>query len=376
MSKKILIISGEPSGDLHAANLIRDLKISDPSLKFFGIGGGLSRKAGADVIFDITKLALVGAVEVIKNISVVKRAHDTVMSRIKAESPDAAILVDYPGFNLRMARDLAKRGIPVFYYISPQLWAWAPKRIDLVKKYVKKMVVFFKFEEDLYKRHGIDAEFVGHPLLDVVKVTSSRSEVLKKYGLSETRPTIAILPGSRISEINTFLPILAESARVINEKMGGVQFILSKHPARPASMYEGALKGAAFEYRIAEGDLHNIVAASDFAIVASGTATLETAIVGTPYLLVYKASLITYMLYKIVATIPFLGIANVVAGRGVIPEFLQFNMTPAKISAKTIELISDPAKLAAMRRDLAEVKSALGSPGASARAAGAILPLL
>ena len=141
-------------------------------------------------------------------------------------------------------------------------------------------------------------------------------------------------------------------------------------------MYEGALKGAAFEYRIAEGDLHNIVAASDFAIVASGTATLETAIVGTPYLLVYKASLITYMLYKIVATIPFLGIANVVAGRGVIPEFLQFNMTPAKISARAIELISDPAKLAAMRRDLAEVKSAIGSPGASARAAGAILPLL
>ena len=198
MRKKILIVSGEPSGDLHASNLVKDLKKIDPGLEFFGIGGTLSKEAGVDIVFDITKLALVGVVEVIRHISVVKQAHDAVISRIEAEKPDLAILVDYPGFNLRLAGDLAKRSIPVAYYISPQIWAWGLDRIHLIKKYIQKVVVFFKFEEDLYKSYGVESEFVGHPLLDTVRTTLSRDEVLKKYGLSDTKKTVALLPGSRV----------------------------------------------------------------------------------------------------------------------------------------------------------------------------------
>ena len=376
MPKRILIVAGEPSGDLHASNLVRDLRSLRADLEFFGIGGELSRKAGVDIVFDITGLALVGVVEVIKHLSVVKEAHDAVIARIDSTRPDLAILVDYPGFNLKLAGDLAKRSIPVAYYISPQLWAWGRQRIHIIKRCVKKVVVFFKFEEDLYKSNGIDAEFVGHPLLDVVKVSSSKDEAFKRYGLSKDKRTIAILPGSRESEIKIFLPTLARAADIIRKDLGNVQFVISKHHGRAAGLYETALKGASFDYRFVEGDLHNIVAASDFAIVASGTATLETAMLGTPLIVVYKANILTYMLYKLVVTIPFLGIVNVIASKEVAPELLQFNMTPEKIAAKTVELLSDPARLASMRGDLAAVKRSLGSPGASLRAARAILPLL
>lgn len=376
MQKNILIISGEPSGDLHAANLVRDLKSLDNSLSFFGIGGELSRKAGVDIAFDITKLALVGVVEVLKNLGAVKMAHDAVITRIGATPPDAAILVDYPGFNLKIAAELAKRKIPVIYYISPQIWAWGFRRIHVIKKCVRKMVVFFGFEEKLYRENGIDAESVGHPLLDVVKATSPKAEVLKRYGLSEHRVTLAILPGSRDSEIGTFLPTLAHTAGLINERLPGAQFIISKRPDRPAALYEEAFKGSSFDYRVVEGDLHNIVSASDFAIVASGTATLETAILGTPLVIVYKASWVTYLLYRLVRSIPFLGIVNVIAGREIAPEFLQHNMTPKKIANTVVGILSDPARLLAMRQELAAVKASLGTPGASMRAARAILPIL
>ena len=373
---KILIVSGEPSGDLHAANLVKDLKSLKPDLEFFGIGGDLSKAAGVDIVFDITTLALVGVVEVLRHMSTVKKAHDAVIARIDRERPDLAILVDYPGFNLKLAGDLAKRSIPVAYYISPQIWAWGRQRIHLIKKYVKKMVVFFKFEEELYKKYGVEAEFAGHPLLDVVKVTSPKADVLKKYGLSPDATTIALLPGSREFEVRTFLPVLARAAGLIDKKLGSVQFLISKHPNRPLSVYENALKGLDIDYRFVEGDLHNIVAASDLAIVASGTATLETAILGTPFILVYKANILTYALYKIVADIPFLCLANVIAGKEVAPELLQMNMTPEKISARTIDLLSDEYKLCAMREELAAVRASLGSPGASLRAARAILPLI
>jgi len=373
---KILIVSGEPSGDLHAANLVKDLKSLKPDLEFFGIGGDLSKAAGVDIVFDITTLALVGVVEVLRHMSTVKKAHDAVIARIDRERPDLAILVDYPGFNLKLAGDLAKRSIPVAYYISPQIWAWGRQRIHLIKKYVKKMVVFFKFEEELYKKYGVEAEFAGHPLLDVVKVTSPKADVLKKYGLSPDATTIALLPGSREFEVRTFLPVLARAAGLIDKKLRSVQFLISKHPNRPLSVYENALKGLDIDYRFVEGDLHNIVAASDLAIVASGTATLETAILGTPFILVYKANILTYALYKIVADIPFLCLANVIAGKEVAPELLQMNMTPEKISARTIDLLSDEYKLCAMREELAAVRASLGSPGASLRAARAILPLI
>ncbi|MCM8760855.1 MAG: lipid-A-disaccharide synthase [Candidatus Omnitrophica bacterium] len=376
LSKKILIVSGEPSGDLHASNLVRDLRSLNPSLSFFGMGGDLCRGSGVDIVFDISDLALVGVVEVLRHLTTVKKAHDAVMDRVKKERPDLAILVDYPGFNLKLAIDLAKMSVPIVYYISPQLWAWGKQRIHIIKRCVRKMIVFFKFEESLYRSWGIDTECVGHPLLDIVKVTSPQKDVFEKYNLADGKFTIALLPGSRISEIRNFMPVLGQASELIEKRLGNTQFIISKRPERPMELYEEAITGFKFDIRFAEEDLHNIVAASDLAIVASGTATLETAILGTPLIVIYRANFLTFLLYKMVSTTRYLGIVNIVAGKEIAPELLQFNMTPEKIASKAIEMLSSPELIASIRRELAAVKASLGSPGASLRAAQAIIALL
>lgn len=372
----ILIVAGEPSGDLHASNLVKDLRSMRQGLRFFGLGGGLSKEAGVEVVFDISKLALVGAVEVVKNIATVGKAYKAVISKIDAEKPDLAILVDYPGFNLRLAKALKKRSIPVVYYISPQIWAWGFDRIEIIKRCVKKMVVFFKFEEELYKKYGVDAEFVGHPLVDIVKMTLPRDDVMKAYDLLKGKKTIALLPGSRSLEVRSFLPVMLSAAGILNDKLKGAQFIIARHPGLPISLYEEAIGKSGLDARIATSDTYNIVGASDFAIVASGTATLETAMIGTPFVLMYKASFITYLLYKAVMRSPFLGLVNIIAGKEVAPEFLQYDATPEKIAAKAFEIIEDAGNMAAMRSELASVKSSLGGPGARLRAAKAIFPLL
>jgi len=376
MTKKILIVAGEPSGDLHASNLVNNLKSLKPDLKFFGMGGSLMKKSGVDIAFDISHLALVGALEVYKKLFTVGRVYKGLLDRIDAEKPDLAILVDYPGFNLRLARELKARSIPVIYYVSPQVWAWGRDRVNIIKKCVTKILVFFKFEEELYKTYDINAEFVGHPSIDTVKTTLSKDETLKIYDLVKGKPVIALLPGSRTMEVKNFLPVMLESAVIINDKLGGAQFVIAKYGGLPRDMYEDAVNGMALDVRIAESDAYNVIGASDFAIVASGTATLETAIVGTPLAIVYKASLITYILYKFVATIRFLGIVNIIAGKEVAPELLQYKMTPTNIANTVVSIMNDKSKLASMREELSRVKSSLGAPGGSMRAARAILPYL
>lgn len=374
--KNILIVSGEPSGDLHASNLVRELKKIDPNIRFFGMGGKLSAAEGVEIVFDISSIALVGVIEVLKNIFTVGKAFNSVLKKIDSDRPEAAILVDYPGFNLRLARQLKKRSIPVIYYISPQVWAWGENRIKIIKECVKKILVFFKFEEDLYRKHGIDVEFTGHPLIDVVKVTASKEDTLKRYGLSKEKKTVALLAGSRRMEIKVLLPLLAGAAEIISKNPVNVQFIISKHPDTGAELYKDILKRYKLEYRMVEGDVYNVLAASDIAIVASGTATLETAITGTPLVIIYKTNALTYILGKMVAKTRFLGLVNIIAGRELAPELLQNNATPEKIAAKTAGMLGDESKLQAMRKDLKKISSSLGPEGAYMKAAKAILPLL
>ncbi|MFA6321602.1 MAG: lipid-A-disaccharide synthase, partial [Candidatus Omnitrophota bacterium] len=252
---------------------------------------------------------------------------------------------------------------------------WGRDRINIIKKCVAKILVFFKFEEDLYKTCGIDVKFVGHPLLDTVKTSRSKNETLEVYGLNKNKITIALLPGSRANEINTLLLTMLQSAKLINERIKNTQFIIAKYPELPMEMYKNIIGASELDIKIAEGDTHNIVGAADFAIVASGTATLETAIIGTPLVIVYKASALTYIAYKFVATIPFIGIVNIIAGREIAPELLQHNATPETISGTVVSALSDPEKLNVMKRDLAGVRSSLGLPGASMNAAKAILSM-
>jgi lipid-A-disaccharide synthase len=375
-SKRILIVAGEPSGDLHASNLVRDLKKINPAVEFFGLGGVKSKDAGVDVIFDIAHLALVGLIDVIKNIFTVGNVFKEVLAKVDSKKTDLAILVDYPGFNLRLAKELKKRNIPVIYYISPQIWAWGRDRIKIIQKCVTKMVVFFKFEEELYKTYNVDAAFVGHPLIETVKPKYDKSYIFRKLGLQENRTTIAILPGSRKSEISHLLETLVGASKLINEKLGNVQFILSKHPSLPLALYEKAIECSGLKIVLAEGDTYDIVAASDFAIVASGTATLETSILGTPYVLVYRSDLVTYIAYNIVVDIKHIGIANIIAGRTIVPELLQYNMTPEKVSASVIDILTHEDKKSKMLSDLKDVRISLGAPGASTRAAEAIAPYI
>ena len=370
--KKILIVSGEPSGDLHASNLIKDLKSLDPGLEFFGLGGRLSEKAGAEILYDIADLAIIGIVDVVKNGLKIRSAHKKLIERIDAAKPDLAILVDYPGFNLHLAPQLHKRNIPIVYYISPQVWAWGAHRIALIRRYVKKIIVFFKFEEELYKKHGIDAAFVGHPLLDTVKPGHDKAWVFAKYGLSEGKTTIALLPGSRMSEVGSLLPVMIESCKILDKRLGGAQFILSKHAGLPIEPYKKAAYGSGPKVSLAEGDTYDIIAASDLAIAASGTVTLETAILGTPYVLVYKSDLLNYIAYLMVRKTRYLGIANIVAGKAIIPEFLQFDMTPDRVSGAAVDILTHEDKRSKMASDLEGVRLALGSPGASKRAAAII----
>ena len=376
MAKSILIVAGEPSGDLHASRLVKDLKALKTDLIFFGLGGKLCKEAGVDIDFDIKNLAVIGLVDVFKNIFTIGKVFKGILKKIDSKKTDLAILVDYPGFNLRLAKELSKRGIPVIYYISPQIWAWAPDRIDIIKKCVAKMLVFFKFEEELYKKSGVSSEFVGNPLLEAVKTTLPKDEVLKKYRLSKDRPVIALLPGSRAMEVKTLLKIMAGSAEIIAKELPGAQFVVAKYRDLPAALYEEALKGRSLDIRITDGDSYNVLSVSDFAIVASGTATLETAIIGTPFVITYKVSLVNYIAYKIVAKIKMLGLVNVIAGRIIVPELLQYDATPEKIARASLEILRDGQKRSAMISELAEVKSSLGTTGASHRAAEAILPYL
>lgn len=376
MAKKILIVAGEPSGDLHASNLVKDLKGLYPDASFFGLGGDLSRRAGVDVIFDISALSLVGFTEVLRNIFVVKKAFATVMSKVDSERPDLAILVDYPGFNLRLARQLNKRSIPVVYYVSPQVWAWGRDRIDMIKKYVSKIIVFFRFEEELYRSHGVNVEFVGHPLVDAVNVTSPKADTLKRYGLDVSKTTVALLPGSRTIEVKALLGTMCSAGRIIKNKFNNVQFLIAKHPELPHELYDEMIKKSGLDLRIADGDTYNVLAASDIAIIASGTTTLEAAIIGTPFVIVYKTNFITFVLARLIMTVSFLGLVNIICGREVVPELLQYDATPEKISGAVLVLLGDKNRMAAMDDSFRFIKSSLGESGASLRAAKAILPLL
>jgi len=289
----ILIVAGEPSGDLHASDLVRNMAKLDPALKFYGIGGELSRAVGVETLCDIGDISVFGLIEVIQHACPIKKAFQAILERVDKEIPALAILIDYPGFNLRLARELKKRSVPVAYYISPQVWAWGADRIPMIKKCVRKIFVFFKFEEELYKKHGIDAEFVGNPIVDAARPDLSRDEILKKYGLSNKKKTICLLPGSRQDEMHRLLGPMLGAAKKIRERLGDVQFIASKFRDLPVEFFEKARKASGVEAMIVEGDTYNILSVSDFAIVASGTATLETALVGTPFVITYRTNLFT-----------------------------------------------------------------------------------
>ncbi|MCX5695781.1 MAG: lipid-A-disaccharide synthase [Candidatus Omnitrophica bacterium] len=372
--KQILIICGEPSGELHASLLATEIKKLSPEIKISGVGSSLLAQAGAEIIFDTKDLSVMGLFDVLKKLPKFILLKQLILDKIKQGKFDAVIFVDFSGFNLRLARAI-NNSLPTIYYVSPQVWASRAKRIAVIKKYIRKMIVLFEFEKEFYMKHGLEADCVGHALLDVVKPSIGKDELLHKLSLANDKTTIALLPGSRKQEINKILPIMLKTAQLINQKINA-QFVIAKPKQTDWGIYDRITAKFKIEVKFVEGNTYDALNIADFALVCSGTATLETAIMEKPFLIIYKMGLLNYLLYRPQVKIPFIGIVNIVAGRKIIPEYIQFGAAPAKIAANALELLDNRIKLENMRVELAAVKSLLGQPGAAHRAAKIIVDFL
>ncbi len=374
---KFMIVAGEASGDKHAAHLIEALRELRPDVQFefFGSGGEEMRSAGAETLVDARELAIMGLVEVASALPKFLRVFRELREAAKIRKPDAVILVDFPEFNLRLAKKLKRDGHRVFYYISPQVWAWRSYRVKQIKRDIDRMLVILPFEKAFYEEHGVQVEYVGHPLLDSVKVTSSRSEFCQKNQLDDRKNLIALLPGSRRKEVSYILPPMLEAARECYKKNPEWQFVIPLAKTIDREVVT-ALMNKIPNVKLVESDTYNAVNAADLAVVASGTATLETAIIGTPMIVCYRASKLNWKLFTPFIKVPFVGMPNLIAGRVVAPELLQDQLNGETLSAEILAMLSDPQRLQKARLDLQKVRDNLGEANASKRAAQVILDSL
>jgi len=372
-SKHFILVAGEASGDLHGAHLVEAIKSLAPSTTFSGLGGPKMKASGVELYYDLTKLAVVGFWEVLKHYGNIKKIFHIFLEKIDSTHVDAVILIDYPGFNLRLAKELKKRNIKVIYYISPQVWAWKKNRVHFIKNNVDQMLVLFPFEVDFYAQFGIDVHCVGHPLIDTIQVNTPKESTLTSLGLSTETLTIGILPGSRQKEIEVLLPIMVETAKILIGDFPKIQFLILKAPTIPKSSLEHYLEGSTITYRIIEKKIYDGMNACNLCMVASGTATLEVAILQKPMVIVYKTSLLTWILAKLVVKIKNIGLVNIVAGKRIVPECVQFQATGIKIAEELRSIFTNEPKITEIKNDLKSVKESLGLSGASQRAAEEIL---
>lgn len=367
--KKIVIVSGEASGDLHGAYLVREMKAIDPDLSFAGVGGEYMRAAGVDILVDSLEMSVVGLTEAIVKIGTIIRVRRLLKAYLHREKPDLVILIDYPEFNLYLARLAKTMGLKVFYYISPQVWAWRKNRVFKIARCVDAMAVIFPFEKQFYDAVSLDIEFVGHPLLDIVKPCLGRDEARKRFGVDDGATTVALLPGSRVNEVRRLLPPMLHAASMIAKRYDNLHFILPLANSLDRAFVQGYVDGTAVTVTIVDDATYDVVAVSDVAVVTSGTATLETALLETPMIIVYIVSPLSYMLGRLFVRIDHIGLANIVAGSSIVPELIQSDATGENIARELAALLDDEQRLGNMRRELHEVKKKLGEPGAAARAA-------
>ena len=367
--RRILLVAGEASGDLHGADLLRYLRQRVPNLQVFGIGGARLRGAGMTTIVDAGDVAAVGAVEAVGGLRTLLRAYRTLARSLRTNPPDLCVLIDFPEFNLRLAR-LAKRvGVPILYYIAPQVWAWRSGRVRKIARRVDRLAVVFPFEPALYAEELPGVEFVGHPLLDRVEVTRGREETLRRHGLDPARRTVLLMPGSRPKEIDYLLPPLLEAQRILAAR-GDCQFALPLAHTVSREFLEARLGAAGRPVAVIPEDTYNLIAAADVALVTSGTATLECALLECPMVILYRMSAVTFALARLlVRGVRHVGMPNIVAGREVVPELLQREATGDRIAAEAAAILDDPVRREAMIQDLREVRRKLGRGGAAGRAA-------
>jgi lipid-A-disaccharide synthase len=375
-SKKILLVAGEVSGDLHGSHLVECLQRIEPGVQFFGVGGESLQRRGMKLLYPAHSLSVVGITEVFVKLRTVLKALRGLKESLDREKPDLLLLIDFPEFNLRLAKIAHRKGIPVLYYISPQIWAWRPQRIKLIARVVKKMIVLFPFEVPLYESAGVDVEWVGHPLLDIVKPTLPKEEAFRQFGLDPARRTVGLLPGSRNHEIERLLPPLLASTHLLQKEIPDLQFVIPLAPGISRGIVSSQVKNASSPVKVVEGLTYDVMNLCELLIMASGTATLEGAILGKPMIIVYKVSLPSYWVGRALIRVDHIGLVNLVAEKEIAPELIQKDVNPERIADEASRILRDPILSRKMSESMNGVRQKLGKPGAAQRAAQIVASVL
>jgi lipid-A-disaccharide synthase len=371
--KPILVCCGEASGDLLAGGVVRALKAREPESHIVALGGVHCREAGAETPWDVRELSVMGIGEVLPKLRHIFRLMDRIVEWAKAEKPDVALLVDAPDFNLRLAKRLRAIGVRVVSYVSPSVWAWRSGRVKTIAAVVDELCCILPFEEPWYRERGVAAKFVGHPLLEHQPSSQSVADLKASLLAGGRGPLLALLPGSRRFEINQLLPHMLGAARQLTKELPGLEVAVPVAPTIPRALVEKHCAAAGFTPKLLDGRARELLTAADAAIVASGTASLEAALAQVPSVVVYRASLLTYMVYKLFVRTPHISLPNIVAGKGIYPELLQGAVRADVLAERVRPLLTDTPERAAMKAAIAQVHRSLGTPGASERVAESVL---
>jgi lipid-A-disaccharide synthase len=354
---------------------VEALRAIEPRVQVCGFGSERLRAAGVDLIGDFRGFSVTGLFEALKVVPKSFRMLRTIEAAARERRPDVFVAVDFPDFNFRLLPVMRRLGIPVVYYVSPQVWAWRAGRVETLRRFVQQMLVLFPFEKTFYDRERVPAELVGHPLVDLAVPTRPRGELVTSLGLRPADPIVALLPGSRPNEVSRLLPEIAGAAAIVRREVPAAQFVVARAPGLDDALFEPleALRRASVPVAVVTAETDSVLAASDVVLTASGTATIQAALHGRPMVVLYRLSALTYALGRRFVRVSSYGMVNLIAGRSIVPELIQSDCTAERIAREAIALLTDRARADAMRRDLAGVRDALGAPGASRRAAEAIL---
>lgn len=370
---KVMISAGEASGDLHGASLAAALKSMQPDIELFGMGGANMREAGVDIVYDIADIGVMGFVEILWNLPNFFRLRNTLSRIMDERRPDVLVLIDYGGFHMALAQVAKKKGIPVVYYICPKAWIWGKWRAKAIAGWVDKVAAIFPFEADIYREAGASVEFVGHPLVDIVHPSMDREEAYRHFRADRNKPLLLLLPGSRYQEVESLLEVMMAAACEVRKQLPDCQFYMPVAPTIPMDKIESVVEASGVPVTFTRNSTYNLMQIADCAIAASGTVTLEAALMGLPSVIIYRVKTSTYWLVRVVANVSHVGLPNIVVGRRILPELIQHEATSANVSAAALRFMTDPAAMAQVKADLQEVRVKLGKPGAVRRVASIVL---
>jgi len=372
----VMLVAGEASGDQHAAAMFRELRALIPQVRGIGMGGSAMREAGIDIRVDSTGLGVIGLAEIARHYGEISRALEAMKALARTERPDLLICVDYKEFNFRLARAAKAAGIEVLFYVSPQVWAWRPGRVKSYGRAIDHMAVIFPFEVPFYERHGIPVTYVGHPLAGKIAPLADAGRTRRELGLAESGPWVGLLPGSRGNEIRRLLPMMLRAAMRIAGERPDARFVLIQAPSVADELLAAELEAAPVPVEVVKERRHDALGCCDAVITTSGTATLEVALLGVPMAIVYKLAPLSYWLGRLLVTIPFIGLPNILAGRKIVQEFIQHEADAEAVGGEILRILNDPAYALRIRDDLAEVRTTLGEGGGSRRLAELTAELL